>query len=347
MEHGPYTLKREEPINLRADVYDLETICTDPTYKAYIPEVAHHPTCWPELRQWVWQYVADPLSAGVPPMPPEKASKSKHSAHLRGMGVRSSRRRVPKILATIFGQNRKRMFLLSLAILAVLVAIVSLPHSKPTFSQKNADPVAASTGNTENDVLLGKAKKTAERARESPAYDAQLAKSLQQLQEDIDSQDFQQVASDIHTVQDLQQQKENVKIGEVTAELTGSIEAIGQYNDVQDIPEHKKMMAIADRWSGESIDGSDLSQAISDSSSLQQLLKKCDLVQKEREEQANRKKMEEQQRSQQDSATDQPMTTSQRVPQTSPQPTLRQQEQQQSTQSGQNYEEGTDGVTIG
>ena len=348
-------------INPKATARDLETICTDPTYKTYIPWVTQHPACWPELERWVHRYVADPHSAGAPPMPPEEVSNSKHLGMLARLDTISFHPRIPGINFTALGTHKKMVFLI-LGALTLLLAVISLPRTQPVSADTTPTASAATASGQTTDAFSA-ARKVADEAKQSPVYDSQLKASVQKLEKDISAKDSKQVQTDMKTVKDLQQQKENVKIGEVTEELTDSIEKVGKYNDVQDIPEHKEMVTIADRWSGKDIEPDNLSKAAADSTKLQQLIRRCAQVQKERKEkqQAQQKKQEEQQARQQAQEEADPGQTQQNesaVPATptqqptvqpSPQSTPRKQTAQPQSQpkSNQSSGNGTDGVAIG
>lgn len=337
-------------INSRATTHDLETICTDPTYKAYIPRVAQHRACWPELKQWVYRYVDDPIAAGIPPLPPEDKSRGKRLRVLHGAGIRLSEQLTRFTIVMI--DRKKILFFLSA--MAVLVSITLLPHLS-SFSENGAASAASDVTSDDltGTVTLDEAQKTVEEAKKSPAYDEQLKDRVQQLQKDIQAKDAQQAAEDMQLVKDLKLQKENVEIGNVTAELTKSIEKVGQYSDVQDIPAYKEMMDIADYWSGRSVENDDLSRAVSDSARLQQLIEKCSQAQKEREarEQSELKKREarQQQEVQEESTGSQSAPTQPPSPQLSTQ--IPPQESatipQSKPQISQNSDGGVNGVVIG
>lgn len=338
-------LDRQGNISSKATPDDLEIICSDPTYTHLIDQVAQHPSCWPELTDWVVLRRDDPAAAGAPPSPP-KASTSRPRRPAPMI-------RVPHPLASLSVPEipHKRMLMVVTLLMAFVMLMVAAPHLLGTASADTSAAPTPSVRAASREDVFSDARSLEQRVRKSPVWDEQLKKQTESLDKAIADGDAEQAEALSSELDDMRLQKTRVRIGDVTSSLSDSI---GQASALKDAPASDAkitMNALIDTWSAKSVDESNLVQAEKDAQRLQNSV---DAVQKDQNKALQDRKLEEERKAkaeqearsnaQQQPAQPAPQTPlpQQSVPrqQTTPQPAP--QQTRPYTPSG-----GTDGVAIG
>lgn len=345
-------IDKEGRINPNASPQDLEIICTDPTYKRYLGQVPSHPSCWPELAEWVWRKQNEPSSAGAPPVLSDKEDRQSTK---RTLGSHFSR---IHFAALDIRLPWNRVLIVSAALILTAATFFSVSvHLIGSASADSNDGSAVSRSASIAQDVLDDANDTKSRAQRSPVYDQQLKSLSEQIDQAIASGDPKSMQAAAEQLDKARQQKTNVRTGEVSSSISSSIEQATQLRGIPDSESKRRMVKLSDKWAGRSVDETNLKEAEADAAALKASVADCRKAKTEsdrRQAQRKREQKQQQQPEPQPAQSDtspsvasppmvQPVSPQQTVPK--PAPTLQAPQRRAVPQVPQSN--GTDGVTIG